>query len=103
MREYRRRIRYNVIPNTPVVSSVVVPNDVTPVIPNVIPKLPGLILQGNKIVGIERQPATMPQEFIPLYNPSLHRTGDKVKMRDRQGKTQVLIVPELDVDGNPIW
>lgn len=38
---------------------------------------------------------------IPIYNPSLHKAGDRVLVR--QGKKLVeQIVPELDADGQPI-
>ncbi len=37
-------------------------------------------------------------DVIPLYNPEKHKTGDKVRM----STGQVVVVPELDIDGNPI-
>ena len=38
---------------------------------------------------------------IPLYNPSIHRIGDTVKVL--KGKCEVItIIPALDADGNLI-
>jgi len=39
---------------------------------------------------------------LPLYNPHIHKPGDKVLMRGPTGKLVVIEVPELDEDGNPI-
>ena len=38
-------------------------------------------------------------QAIPLYNPSIHKPGDRVLVK--QGKRLIAaVVPELDVDGN---
>ena len=38
---------------------------------------------------------------IPLYNASIHKPGDRVRMY--QGNRLIeLVIPELDADGNPI-
>jgi len=60
MREHRKRLRYNVIPN------------VTPV-------------------------------YIPWYNPNDHVVGRTVRMKDGQGRITVVVTPDVDADGRPIW
>ena len=60
MREYRRKVRYNVIPK---------PID-----------------------------SVQPESEIPLYNPSTHKDGDRVRMST--GK--VVVIPNLDADGQVI-
>lgn len=40
----------------------------------------------------------MQGERIPLYNPAIHRAGDKVRMITGE----VYIIPDLDADGNKI-
>ena len=52
----------------------------------------GITLDGNKL-SIESKP----REYIPRYNPSIHKQGDKVLING-----QVVIVPELDADGSPL-
>ena len=43
----------------------------------------------------------VPSGVYPLYNPAVHKVGDKVLMR--QGKRLVLaVVPELDGDGHEV-
>ena len=40
-------------------------------------------------------------KVIPLYNPSIHKAGDTVRVL--KGKREVtLTIPELDADGHPI-
>ncbi|KKN70404.1 hypothetical protein LCGC14_0430990 [marine sediment metagenome] len=39
---------------------------------------------------------------VPLYNPSLHRPGDTVRVL--RGKREVIVtIPELDADGRVIY
>jgi len=41
-------------------------------------------------------------DIIPLYNPSIHRVGDTVKVQ--KGKRLVTVtIPQLDADHNPIY
>ncbi len=43
------------------------------------------------------------QPDIPLYNPSIHRAGDRVLIKPTYGKKLVeVVIPELDAGGNPI-
>ena len=45
-------------------------------------------------VGLEKREI---QPNIPLYNPSTHRIGDKVRVGERE-----IVIPEIDADGNTI-
>ncbi len=47
------------------------------------------------------QPNVQPN-YTPWYNPRVHKQGDRVRMRDRTGQVQIVTVPELDADGNPM-
>ncbi len=38
---------------------------------------------------------------LPIYNPTLHRSGDKVRIF-QFGKWRAITIPELDKDGYPI-
>ncbi len=41
------------------------------------------------------------QPNIPLYNPSIHKAGDTVRVL--RGKREVVtLIPELDADGRPM-
>ena len=73
MREYRKRNRYNVIPKR---EDIVQPTVIPSVIPNFV---------------------------IPWYNKAIHRPGDTVKMRDQSGRERVIVIPELDGDGQEVW
>jgi len=54
-------------------------------------------MEGNVIVGVEKDENIRP----PLYNPSIHRTGDRVMVK--QGNKLIeTIIPELDAGGNVI-
>lgn len=70
------------------------------VIPNSNLKLQtvGLTLEGNKIVGVTK--GAMPLRF-PVYNPVIHKAGDRVKMFDGNKMTE-MVVPDLDADGVPL-
>lgn len=38
----------------------------------------------------------------PLYNPSIHRAGDMVRVL--RGKREIeIVIPELDADGSPMY
>lgn len=40
---------------------------------------------------------------LPLYNPSIHKPGDRVLMKPLYGKRLVeTVIPMLDADGNPM-
>lgn len=40
-------------------------------------------------------------KVVPLYNPAVHRAGDRVLVY--QGKRLIeMVIPRLDADGNPI-
>ncbi|KKL63820.1 hypothetical protein LCGC14_2171250 [marine sediment metagenome] len=105
MKDYRKRIRYNVIPKE---SAPVIPSTpaVIPKPSSVIPKLsiPGLKMEDNKIIGV--QPKTnlnTPAPLAPWYDRRIHKTGDLVRMQAGNGKTIEITVPELDADGNPVY
>ncbi len=58
-------------------------------------KASGLVMQGNRIVGITKH---VEAPKLPLYNPAIHRPGDRVLVQ--QGKRFIpAIVPTLDADG----
>ena len=38
----------------------------------------------------------------PIYNPRVHKAGDRVRMRSSSGKMIEITVPEIDGEGNPI-
>ncbi|KKM99784.1 hypothetical protein LCGC14_1144340 [marine sediment metagenome] len=38
----------------------------------------------------------------PMYNPRIHRPGDRVRMRNAVGKLIEITVPELDGEGNAV-
>ena len=56
----------------------------------------GIKLEGNKIVGIEREVVR-----VPLYNSSVHKAGDRVLVHQGNRLVEVT-VPELDGSGNPV-
>lgn len=62
--------------------------------------IPGLIMQGNRIVGLKRE--EQPSR-IPLYDSTKHRAGDRVLIQSPYSKRLIeTTIPELDADGNPI-
>jgi hypothetical protein len=62
-------------------------------------QITGLVMDGNRIIGIESAPvAKVPQTYIPGQH---YQPGDKV-MVQRGRQTVEAIIPELDADGNPI-
>lgn len=47
------------------------------------------------IRSIENKPV------IPIYNPDIHRPGDRVLMKSPYSKKMIeVVIPELDADGN---
>lgn len=76
-----------------------------PVRYNVIPKLAeaGLILQGNRILGLTKIVQPDPLPGIPIYNPLIHSAGDTVLLKQPYSKRYVkTVIPEVDADGNAI-
>ena len=45
--------------------------------------------------------SVQPNDDIPWYNPTVHRSGDKVKVQSGRGYV-VTTIPELDADGHPV-
>jgi hypothetical protein len=75
------------------------PDNVTPVKPN-IEELRGLIKDIEENVKPKTE-NVKPKLSPPVYNPRLHKPGDRVLMR--QGKRYIeTVVPELDGSGQPI-
>ena|SRR3990167_680435 len=70
-------------------------------------KISGLRIEGNRIVGVEKVASFVDNqaesEYIPWYDARKHQPGDKVRMRNAQGKVVIIAVPELDADGNPAY
>jgi len=97
MREYRKRIRYNVIPK--------MQEHVIPKQPDKLEPLRTLIKNietGKKSSVI---PSVIPkqEEFIPWYNPAKHKQGDKVRMWENFAHVRIVIVPEVDADGLAVF
>lgn len=67
------------------------------------PSIEGLKIEGNIITGITRPviPNTV-QPDIPWYNPSVHRPGDVVRVK-QYNKVVTVTIPELDAEGNRIY
>jgi hypothetical protein len=68
-------------------------------------EIPGLRIDGNKILGLDRiSSPTMPDQpsnVAPLYDSTIHGPGDRVRVL--QGKKFIEVtVPEIDADGHPI-
>ena len=54
----------------------------------------------NKDRVSHRQPG---EASLPLYNPAIHKSGDKVLVKPLYGKKLVeTVIPLLDADGNPM-
>ena len=64
--------------------------------------IPGLKMEGNKIVGIEAKQVGQTKPNIPLYSPYEHyESGDRVLVQ--RGKRMVeTVIPEVDAEGNAI-
>jgi len=55
-------------------------------------------MQGNRIVGLSPKSVN---PVVPLYNPTIHKIGDRVMVR--QGNRLIeTVIPDLDADGNVI-
>ena len=59
----------------------------------------GLTMEGNKVIGATKRNDTPIK--IPLYNPSIHKAGDRVLVNSGE-KLIGVVIPELDGDGNPM-
>ncbi len=58
----------------------------------------------NQVVRTTEGAVSNPQsEYIPWYNPAQHVVGQKVRMRNRLGRVEVVMTPETDADGRPMW
>lgn len=65
------------------------------------PKVPGLVIQGNRIVGVQPKAEIVKPD---LYNPMIHRPGDRVLIQAPHSKRLVeTVIPRLDADGQPIY
>lgn len=61
----------------------------------------GLKLEGNRIISVSKQIDVKPN--LPLYNPAIHKPGDKVLLRLPYSKKLVpYIIPDLDAGGQAI-
>ena len=69
---------------------------------NLIQPISGLQMEGNRIVGVSSR-LERNDVSIPLYNPAIHRAGDRVLIKPPHSKRLVeTVIPELDAGGNPI-
>ncbi len=95
----RKRMARSVQPNSNLTAPVLV--QPKPIV------IPGLLMDGNKIVGVGHRPVVQPTsnltDDVPLYDPSRHRPGDKVRIRDFAGRLKVVTIPDLDGAGQPMW
>ena len=88
MREYMKGYRSNML--RPIK---------TPLRPDVKTQLKSLKMEGNRILGL-----TKTAEKPPLYNPAIHRVGDRVLIKPPHGKRLIeTIIPKIDADGNMIY
>ena len=105
----RKRLDRNVKPTSNLTPyTTVKPNldiEINPIV-NVKPKvIPGLRMEGNKIVGV-KPVSNLIEEVVkpsvPIYNPSLHRAGDLVRVQ--KGRRLIeMVIPEIDGDGNVVY
>ena len=58
----------------------------------------GLKMEGNRIVGVSKG---VPLDRVPLYNPAIHRPGDRVRVQ-RGRRVIETVIPEIDGEGNAI-
>lgn len=62
------------------------------------PVIPGLVMQGNRIVGTVK-----PTSNLPLYDARKHKAGARVMIQSPYSKRLIeMVIPELDADGAPI-
>lgn len=61
-------------------------------------KIPGLIMDGNKIISVQPSATETPVR-PPIYDPKRHVAGDLVR-KWVNGAWLELVVPELDGEGN---
>lgn len=81
------------------VKTCVQPNPVHPKLGLVQPE--GLIMEGNRILGVKAN--VEPQTSTPIYNPAIHKPGDRVLVRPPHSKKLIeIVIPELDADGHPM-
>ena len=60
----------------------------------------GIQLEGG-IIRLHAKKETAVVQPVPLYNPSVHKPGDTVRII--KGNTEItLTIPNLDADGQPI-
>ena len=56
-------------------------------------KAVGIELKGNKIAKVDSQ--------APIYNPLIHRAGDRVMMKSPYSKKLIeMVIPNVDADGH---
>ena len=64
------------------------------------PTIVGLKMEGNRITGSVK-PNVQPN--APLYNPIIHRAGDRVLIKPPHSKQLIeTVIPTIDADGNVI-
>lgn len=73
----------------------------TEVVPKPSLNILGIVVTGNKISHATR--AIQPEEYIPWYDRTKHKQGERVRMRGNNGRVQIVVVPELDGERNQIW
>ena len=68
-----------------------------PVTPSVTPKVEVLtrLRQLIQPVEVKKKP------IVPLYNASVHKAGDRVRVFDGHRLVE-MVIPELDADGQPV-
>jgi len=63
--------------------------------------IPGLKIEGNRIVDMQPHEVPKAVQLIPRYNPNIHKAGDVV-LKFYNGVWREVKVPSLDLDGNEI-
>ena len=67
------------------------------------PNKPSLDDMRQLIKGIEAKPTVQPACNLPLYNPDIHKPGDRVMVKPTYGKKLIeMVIPELDAYGHPM-
>lgn len=83
-------------------ATCVQPNPVHPVRPDVQPKpeTVGLKMDGHRIVGLIKAVKEVKSD-IPIYDPSIHKPGDRVLIKSPYSKKmQEIVIPSVDADGH---
>lgn len=91
-------------------ATCVQPDSVHLVSPDVIPRVRqdvevkleavGLKMEGNRIIGLNKTVKGSVKMTAPLYDPGIHKPGDRVMVKSPYSKKmQEIVIPLVDADG----